>query len=84
MGGGSVHLTSRCRGIRQHLGPSSDFVAGSTRPDVYRGEILERERERERRDGRGGVVRGESESETEEQTLPIPQHDTSPWTGHSS
>lgn len=28
-------------------------------------------------DGTGaGVVRGESESETEEQTLPIPQHDT--------
>ena len=44
----------------------------------------ERERERERRDGRGGVVRGESESETVEQTLPIPQHDTSPSTGHSS
>jgi len=41
-------------------------------------------RERERQDGQGGVMRGESESETEEQTLPIPQHDTSPSTGHSS
>ena len=30
-----------------------------------------------------GWCRGESESETEEQTLPIPQHDTSPSTGHS-
>ena len=73
-----MHLTSRCRGITQHLGPSSDFIAGSTRTAV---KSLS-----PRVNVNGGVpgwCRGESESETEEQTLPIPQHDTSPSTGHS-